>query len=209
MTMIPATEGSEVPSLGWRLVIGLGNPGADYEATRHNVGFDALDLCASRLGLTWQREQNAMLAEIPDARCTLVKPLTYMNRSGVALRQAWLHYELTEASQIFVITDDFHLPLGGLRIRANGSTGGHNGLASIEDQLGCQEYPRLRIGVGEPGRNSVDFVLATFSAAEKDVAEETLMTSSWIVEDWVKEIPLEDLQARYNRRKPQAGSSEE
>ncbi|MCP4094229.1 MAG: aminoacyl-tRNA hydrolase [Planctomycetes bacterium] len=208
--MIPAIDGMETPDeQGWRLVIGLGNPGADYETTRHNVGFDALDLCASRFGLSWKREQNALLVEIPEYRCTLVKPQTYMNRSGVALRQTWLHYELDEATQIFVITDDFHLPLGGLRIRANGSTGGHNGLASIEDQLGCQEYPRLRIGVGDPGRNSVDFVLDTFSAAEKDVIEETLMTSSWVVEDWVKGVPLEDLQARYNRRKPQAGSTEE
>ena len=207
--MIPAIEGSEVPPLGWRLVLGLGNPGADYAGTRHNVGFDTLDLCAIRLGLTWQREQNVLLAEIPEARCTLVKPLTYMNRSGVALRQSWLHYELSDPSQIFVITDDFHLPLGGLRIRAEGSPGGHNGLASIEEQLGCQEYPRLRIGVEEPGLNSVEFVLTTFSAAEKDVIEETLMTSSWIVEDWVKGVSLEDLQAQYNRRKPQAGSTGE
>ncbi len=208
--MIPAIEeGSEAPSSGWRLVLGLGNPGADYEATRHNVGFDTLDLCATRLGLTWQREQNAMVAEIPDARCALVKPLTYMNRSGVALRQTWLHYELSEANQIFVITDDFHLPLGGLRIRAEGSTGGHNGLASIEDILGSQEYPRLRIGVGDPGHDSVDFVLTAFSAAEQDSIEETLMTSSWVVEDWVKGVPIAELQARYNRRKPQAGSAEE
>jgi PTH1 family peptidyl-tRNA hydrolase len=207
--MIPAIEGGESRSRGWRLVLGLGNPGVEFEGTRHNVGFDALDLFAARLGLEWRREQNAMLVEIPDARCTLVKPLTFMNRSGVALRQAWLHYGLSEAAQIFVITDDFHLPLGGLRIRAEGSTGGHNGLASIEDMLGCQEYPRLRIGVGDPGHDSVDFVLTPFSAAEKDVIEETRMTASWIVEDWVEGVPLGDLQTRYNRRKPQAGSDGE
>ncbi|MDA0666401.1 MAG: aminoacyl-tRNA hydrolase [Planctomycetota bacterium] len=203
--MIPGRQEGSVPvARPWRLVLGLGNPGVDYNSTRHNVGFDALDLCASRFQVDWKTDKHVMLAEVPDFRCTLVKPLTYMNRSGVALRQTWLHYGLEETTSIFVVTDDFHLPLGGMRIRAQGSTGGHNGLASIEDVLGCQDYPRLRIGVGNPGNNSVNFVLDTFSKAEEPIIEETLMTASWAVEDWVKEVPLEDLQARYNRRKPQA-----
>lgn len=203
--MIPGRpEGEEPVSNPWRLVLGLGNPGEDYRATRHNVGFECLDLCASRLQADWTRDGHALLAELPAQRCTLVKPLTYMNRSGVALRQTWLHHGLEEPEQIFVVTDDFHLALGGLRIRAQGSTGGHNGLASIEGVLGCRDYPRLRIGVGDPGADSVDFVLDRFSAAEEPVIEETLMTASWAVEDWVQGTPLPELQARYNRRSPQA-----
>lgn len=203
--MIPGRpEGEEPVSEPWRLVLGLGNPGEDYRSTRHNVGFECLDLCATRFQVDWVRDGHALVAELPALRCTLVKPLTYMNRSGVALRQTWLHHGLEEATSIFVVTDDFHLPLGGLRIRAQGSTGGHNGLASLEDVLGSQEYPRLRIGVGNPGSDSVDFVLKPFSPAEAPIIEETLMTASWVVEDWVKGIPLPELQARYNRRSPQA-----
>lgn len=207
--MICPLEDGSAPQDGWRLIVGLGNPGEKYDGTRHNVGFEALDLCAQRLGLSWQAQPKALWAECPEHRCTLVKPLTFMNRSGVALRQAWLHYGLEEAQQLFVVTDDFHLDLGGLRIRPSGSSGGHNGLADLEDKLGSQDYGRLRIGVGDPGSDSVDFVLTPFSPAEQPIIEETLMTASWAVEDWLKGILLENLQARYNRRKPQAGSTEE
>ena len=203
--MIPdRQEGEEPVSIPWRLVLGLGNPGVDYQSTRHNVGCNTLDLCAARFQVDWERHPHALLAELPQFRCTLVKPLTFMNRSGVALRHAWLHHGLESPASIFVVTDDFHLLLGGLRIRAIGSSGGHNGLASLEDVLGSGEYPRLRIGVGDPGLDSVDFVLDNFSSAEVVVIEETLMTASWAVEDWVKGVPLAQLQARYNRRTPQA-----
>ena len=186
--------------------MGLGNPGADYVGTRHNVGFEVLDLLAARLGLAWRAEGRALRAEHPDSRVVLVKPTTYMNRSGIALRQAWLDHDVSGADRLFVITDDFHLDLGALRLRATGSPGGHNGLASLEEQLGTDEYPRMRIGVGEPGRDSVDFVLSRFSPAEQPVVEETLETASWAAEDWLRGVPFEQLQARYNRRKPQAES---
>ncbi len=207
--MIPGRPTGEEPSSKpWRLVLGLGNPGADYTGTRHNVGFDTLDLCAKRFQTNWVAQKHALWAELPQYACTLVKPLTFMNRSGLALREAWLHYQLEDPAALFVVTDDFHLPLGGLRMRAQGSTGGHNGLASLQEVLGSDAYPRLRIGVGEPGNNSVEFVLTRFSAAERSVIEETLMTASWAVEDWVQEKPLADLQARYNRRSPQAEKPE-
>jgi len=205
--MIPGPPGeAEASRAGWRLLLGLGNPGTDYVGTRHNVGFEVLDLLAARLGAAWRPEGRALRAELAEPRVVLVKPTTYMNRSGIALRQAWLDYSLEEPGQLFVITDDFHLDLGALRLRASGSPGGHNGLASLEEQLGTDEYPRMRIGVGDPGRDSVDFVLSRFSAAEQPVVEETLETSSWAAEDWVRGVPFEQLQARYNRRKPQAGS---
>jgi len=214
--MVPLSDAQE-PS-GWRLVLGLGNPGAEYAGTRHNVGFGVLDLLAARLRLTWSLQGPALEASLPEARVVLVKPITYMNRSGAALRQQLLTRGPIPPASIFVITDDFHLPLGSLRLRDSGSSGGHNGLASLEAALASPDYPRLRIGIGQagagieparpvaPGSETVDFVLSAFSSIERPVIEETLMTASWCVEDWVRGASLEALQARYNRRSPQAGS---
>jgi len=202
--MVPPSDAQE-PS-GWRLVLGLGNPGAEYAGTRHNVGFDVLDLFASRRRLEWKFQDSALEASLPELRTVLVKPLTYMNRCGTALRQQQLARGPLAPASIFVITDDFNLPLGSLRLRASGSSGGHNGLVSLEEALGSQDFPRLRVGVGEPGHDSVEFVLSPFSTAERPVIEETLMTASWCVEDWVLGASLEALQARFNRRSPQAES---
>lgn len=202
--MFRPSETSDPP--GWRLVVGLGNPGDEYAGTRHNVGFEALDLLAARRGLRWQVDGPALCAEDQGARCALLKPLTYMNRSGAALRVYARTRPLDGPASIFVVTDDFHLALGALRVRASGSSGGHNGLASVEAALGSPGFPRLRIGVGEPGADAVEHVLTRFSAAERRVLEESLETASWCAEDWVRGLPLEDLQARYNRRTPQAGS---
>ncbi|MDA1259989.1 MAG: aminoacyl-tRNA hydrolase [Planctomycetota bacterium] len=198
---------SETPSpSGWRLVVGLGNPGDEYAGTRHNVGFEAIDLLAARRGLRWQVDGPALCALDEAAHYALMKPLTYMNRSGAALRHFARKHPLDGPASIFIVTDDFHLPLGALRVRPDGSTGGHNGLASIEAEVGSKEYPRLRIGVGEPGSDAVDFVLSRFSVADRRVLEECLETASWCAEDWVRGSSLEDLRARYNRRTPQAGS---
>lgn len=194
---------------GPRLVVGLGNPGAKYAGTRHNVGFDVLDLYAYRLqrepesfSVAGQSMADAIVAE--DESFVLLWPLTYMNLSGRAVVAALRHFE-ADPAQILVVTDDFHLPLGALRARAAGSCGGHNGLRSLEECLGTSEYARLRIGVGEPREGTVDFVLDTFRAAEEPIIEETLETCSWAAEDWAtRGASVEDLQARYNRRKPQA-----
>lgn len=205
--MAPQSDAQE-PS-GWRLVLGLGNPGAEYAGTRHNVGFDVLDLFASRRRLEWKFAGRALEACLPEFRTVLVKPLTYMNLSGVALRHPMLERGPISPASIFVITDDFHLSLGGLRLRDSGSSGGHNGLASLEACLESQGFPRLRIGVGQPGPSGaevVDFVLSPFTASERPIIEETLLTASWCVEDWVLGASFEALQTRYNRRSPQADS---
>lgn len=194
---------------GPRLVVGLGNPGAKYAGTRHNVGFDVLDLYAHRLqrepesfSVAGQNMADAIVAK--DESFVLFWPLTYMNLSGRAVVAALRHFE-ADPAQILVVTDDFHLPLGALRVRAAGSCGGHNGLRSIEECLGTDAYARLRIGVGEPRDSTVDFVLDTFRTAEEPIIEETLETCSWAAEDWAtRGASVEDLQARYNRRKPQA-----
>ncbi len=198
--------GAPPPEDGWRVAVGLGNPGSEYAGTRHNVGFDALDLFAARHGLAWRQLGPAFVAELTARRVVLLKPFTYMNRSGRALGPVRAEYPFAGPSSLFVVSDDFHLPLGALRLRASGSTGGHKGLASIEATLQSRDYPRLRIGVGDPDHDVVDFVLSPFSAAEAEVVQETLERAADAVEDWSRGLPFEELQARYNRRTPQAGS---
>jgi peptidyl-tRNA hydrolase, PTH1 family len=126
-----------------------------------------------------------------------------MNRSGGPMVAAMRAFEVHPA-QILIITDDFHLDLGAIRARGTGSTGGHNGLASIEEVLGSTDYARLRIGVGTPGADTVDFVLDRFGPDEESVMEETVMIASWAAEDWANGLSIDELQAKYNRRKPQA-----
>jgi peptidyl-tRNA hydrolase, PTH1 family len=201
------SEPASAPS-GPRLIVGLGNPGGKYVATRHNVGFDAIDLFASRLNrepeplkVGGQRVADWVVDE--EHGFALLWPLTFMNRSGGPVAAALRELQ-SDVAQMLVLTDDFHLDLGALRARGAGSAGGHNGLRSIEDCLQTQEYARLRIGVGNPRSSTVDFVLDTFRADEQEVIEETLLTASSAAEDWAKGLFIEDIQARYNRRKPQA-----
>lgn len=201
-------EIEETPPRGPRIVVGLGNPGGRYAGTRHNVGFDVLDLYAHRLrrepeGFRVAGQPLADVVADPDGRFVLVWPLTYMNLSGRAVA-AVLHAFAGDPAQMLVVTDDFHLPLGALRARARGSSGGHNGLRSIEQALGHQDYPRLRLGVGDPGADSVEFVLDTFRSADEAAVEEMIQTASEAAEDWAGGLSVDDLQTRYNRRKPQA-----
>ncbi len=194
------------PRAACRVVVGLGNPGREYAHTRHNVGFDALDRLAVRLGIVpshlraggsrlgrWYRD--------PERRFALLWPLTYMNRSGRAVAAALREVEAPPAA-LLVLVDDFHLPLGVIRVRPGGSAGGHKGLLSIEGALGTQEYPRLRLGVGDPRGDAVEHVLSPFRRAEAPVVDEALDRVSWAAEDWVRGISIEELQARYNRRAP-------
>src|SRR5437868_7187901 len=144
-----------------KVIVGLGNPGPRYAGTRHNVGFDVVDLLAAGAGTSpYRRRFQAHVAEFADAAETvlLVKPETFMNLSGASVRQVLDFYKVPAAA-LLVVCDDFALPLGKLRVRAKGSAGGHNGLRNIQDHLGTDEYARLRVGVGEPGRDAVDHVL--------------------------------------------------
>ena len=159
---------------GIRLVVGLGNPGAEYERTRHNIGFMVLDRLAADWRVEWKREQKwgAYWAKGDDA--LLVKPMTYMNRSGGPLQNVAQFYKVAPAEMLPVF-DDMALPLGRLRIRLNGSAGGHNGLESIITTFGTDEIPRLRIGIGAPpSAGAVDFVLGRFFEEEMPVVEKTV-----------------------------------
>ncbi len=167
-----------------RLVVGLGNPGAKYEGTRHNIGFMALERMASREGFSFcqQSKLHGLAAEhgIGESRLRLLMPQTYMNDSGRSIRAALDWFGFTP-EQLLVLVDDMDIPLGRLRLRAQGSAGGHNGLRSTIQHLGTQAFPRLRIGIGAPADNPaerrariVSHVLGPFSRAEQSEVDAVL-----------------------------------
>ena len=157
-----------------RLVAGLGNPGPEYGATRHNIGFMVVDQLAAQFGASWEksRKWDALLAKCGDV--FLAKPTSYMNRSGYPLVATSQFYKI-EPPQVLVVLDDMALPLGRLRLRASGGSGGHNGLESVITQFGTEDIPRLRIGIGDaPPAGSVDYVLSRFFDEEKPIARSAI-----------------------------------
>lgn len=152
------------------LITGLGNIGYEYEHTRHNIGFEALDFLCQHLEGNWRNDHHGELAEVKHKGRTLIllKPNTYMNLSGKAVRY-WLQKEKIPPENSLVICDDLNLVFGKQRLRAKGSDGGHNGLKNIQELLGTDAYPRLRIGIGNnfPKGRQVDFVLGKWSEDEK------------------------------------------
>ncbi|MDA8235809.1 MAG: aminoacyl-tRNA hydrolase [Clostridia bacterium] len=171
-----------------KLIVGLGNPGSRYEATRHNVGFLVIDRLARELGVTVNKNQNqAMVGQGrfgPD-KVLLVKPQTYMNKSGEAVGSLAGYYKV-EPEDVIVIYDDLDLEPGRLRIRAKGSAGGHNGIKSIISHLGTEEFPRIKVGIGRPvpGMNSADYVLGFINKEDWPVLDQALNSAM----DAVKEI---------------------
>ena len=167
-----------------RLVVGLGNPGTKYEGTRHNIGFMALERMASGEGFSFRQQSklHGLAAEhgIGESRLRLLMPQTYMNDSGRSIRAALDWFGFTP-EQLLVLVDDMDIPLGRLRLRAQGSAGGHNGLRSTIQHLGTQAFPRLRIGIGAPADNpaerrarTVSHVLGPFSRAEQPEVDAVL-----------------------------------
>ena len=179
-----------------KVILGLGNPGRQYEATRHNVGWWVLDHLADVWHFEgWKRDGDAMVANatIGGSRVRLIKPLTYMNLSGQVLKNYLRRPFWSPSKDLIVVVDEVQLPVGKFRIRARGSAGGHNGLRSVETALGNQEYPRLRIGVGpsEERRNVyhdlADFVLAPFARDEREDILALLPRIAAAIETWVRE----------------------
>jgi len=174
-----------------KLIVGLGNPGPAYEATRHNVGFDVVDILGSRwnIGLKAEKFHGWFgQGESAGERVALLKPTTWMNRSGQAVLAAGRFYKL-EVADLLVVTDDMALPLGKLRVRASGSAGGHNGLQSVIDYLGSQDWSRLRVGIGEPVGDPANYVLTRFAPDEKPVIEAARKRAADAVECWVSKGP--------------------
>ena len=156
------------------MIAGLGNPGPEYEHTRHNIGFLVVDRLAVHFELRWKKstKQDALLAK--SGELILVKPITYMNRSGEPLAELAQFFKI-ETREILVVLDDLALPLGRLRLRAGGGPGGHNGLESIIVQFGTEDIPRLRIGIGAaPREGSVEYVLSRFFEEEKPLVRSTI-----------------------------------
>jgi peptidyl-tRNA hydrolase, PTH1 family len=157
-----------------RLVAGLGNPGAEYAHTRHNIGFMVLDLLAHADGLAWEKPGTWDAATAKFGNALLVKPASYMNRSGHPL-QAVAQFFKIAPQEILIVLDDFSLPLGRLRIRQSGGPGGHNGLESVIVQFGTEDIPRLRIGIGSaPSEGSSDYVLSNFFEEEKPLVRSAI-----------------------------------
>ncbi|MEZ0240495.1 MAG: aminoacyl-tRNA hydrolase [Chloroflexota bacterium] len=187
-------SGTEVRGID-KIVVGLGNPGDQYRQTRHNVGWLVLDRLADRAG--WSgRGRLKDAASVVGGRfrgldVLLVKPQTYMNDSGIAVRKV-LARGRAPLSEMLVVVDDFALPFGKLRFREGGGPGGHNGLRSIIDELGSEAFSRLRVGIGEPdreepGRGFVDHVLSTFAPEEKLRLDELLDAAADAVEAWARD----------------------
>ena len=173
-----------------KIVVGLGNPGSQYAHTRHNIGWMVLDRLADRAG--WEgRARNKDAAASVGGRykgldLILVKPMTYMNESGIAVRKI-LARERAPLPEMLVVVDDFALPFGKLRFREGGGPGGHNGLRSIIDELESEKFARLRIGIGEPGRGFKDHVLSTFAPEERLRLDELLDEAADAVEAWARD----------------------
>ncbi len=178
------------------LLIGLGNPGREYASTRHNIGWLALDTAASALGATTFSEKPRFLsliseAELDGVSCLLVKPLTFMNRSGEAIRKLVDFYKLDPALQLLVCCDDIDLPLGTHRLRMSGGPGTHNGLKSIVDCIG-EGFPRLRIGIG-PKSENIDlaaWILSAMTKEEIKALQPSFASVVPAVKDMVKNAPL-------------------
>jgi len=171
-----------------KVVVGLGNPGKRYEGTRHNVGFEVVDLLADAPAASEFHERfDALIAELADHgdKVLLVKPQSFMNLSGRCVREVVDFYQ-TPLENLLVVCDDFNLPLGKLRIRSRGTHGGHNGLRDIQNHLGTTEYPRLRIGVGAPPEEgAVDHVLSRFRRSEKPAITEATEQAAQAVVVWL------------------------
>ena len=188
-----------------QLIVGLGNPEPKYDKTRHNIGFDAVDALARRAQSSWNenRRFQALFAEAQASKgdkLRLLKPLTYMNRSGQAIRAAMDWYKLPPES-VLIIYDDMDLPVGRLRLRLSGSAGGHNGIKSAIAHLGTQNFPRLRIGIGKSGteKDSVSHVLGKFSLHETQLMSEVLQLVVDAVELSLKQ-GVEKAMSLYNSR---------
>ena len=169
------------------IVVGLGNPGPKYANTRHNAGYLCIDELASRHGVALNDKRKAALlgeGRVGGRRVALVKPRTFMNLSGEAVRYALDRYRI-RADAVLVVLDDLDLPLGKIRLRERGGSGGHNGLNSINAALGTSDYARLRVGIGRPDGETVGYVLGAFTPEERTAARDAIGRAAAAAEAWI------------------------
>jgi peptidyl-tRNA hydrolase, PTH1 family len=184
------------------LIVGLGNPGGEYAKTRHNAGFLLAARLAERWKASWTLEKkfNARIARAEQRRVLLCEPQTFMNSSGEAVGPLVRFYRVP-FKQLLVVVDDADLPLGEIRLRPGGSSGGHHGLESLEQHLGTREFARLRIGIGRQAgaREITDYVLGRFSSAEAELVEKVLTAAADQVEAWLAG-GIQKAMSQYNGR---------
>ena len=181
------------------IIVGLGNPGRDYENTRHNIGFDVIDRLAEQENIgVLEKKHKAIIGKgvIAGEKCILAKPQTFMNLSGESVRALLDYYKADETADLIVISDDISLDVGQLRIRKKGSAGGHNGLKNIIAQLGHDTFMRVKMGVGEKPKvwDLADYVLGHFSPQEREVMEEAVERAA----DAIRMMVAEDADAAMN-----------
>jgi PTH1 family peptidyl-tRNA hydrolase len=175
----------------WYLIVGLGNPGKEYEQTRHNVGFRVADELARRYGISYGKKERKAISGtgvIHGKKVVLTKPQTFMNLSGEAVRSLVDFYKV-ELPNILIVSDDLDIPLGTVRLRKSGSAGGQNGIKSVIQHLGTQEFSRLRFGIGRPpGKmQPKDYVLGVFQGDDAILAAQVIDRASDAVETWLKD----------------------
>lgn len=191
------TPQDDTPSNMKYLIVGLENIGAEYDGTRHNTGFRVVDALAQQQNVTFQDKRYGFVAKtrVKNAELILLKPSTYMNLSGNAVRY-WMQQEKVPLENILIIVDDLSLPVGAIRIKQNGSAAGHNGLKHIAQMLGTENYNRLKFGIGNdfPRGGQVDFVLGRFSPEDEKVVDEKALVAI----DAIKAFALSGLQFAMN-----------
>lgn len=170
------------------LVVGLGNPGKQYEGTRHNIGFEVIDYISDKYNIEINRVKfKGVCGEgfIEGKKAILLKPTTYMNLSGESIREVMNFYKLTE-DEVIIVYDDISLPVGKLRIREKGSAGGHNGIKSTIQHMGTDKFPRIKVGVGQPSRDLVSHVLGKFSNDEIEILRKVIPVCSESVAEIIR-----------------------
>ncbi len=189
-----------------KLIVGLGNPGREYAGTRHNVGFRVADLIGDRLGLHWRKDEVVLFAKsFSEPPFLVMKPQTFMNRSGYAVAR-FAGYHNVGPDELLVVLDDVDLALGRIRVRAGGSGGTHNGLKSVVEQFGTTAFPRMRLGVGrgDARRDLADYVLAKFDPAEEPEAESLITRAA----DAAQMFVVEGIQKVMNAYNPEPTTPE-
>lgn len=184
-----------------KLIVGLGNPGRQYEHTRHNVGFKVIDKLSEELSIPLDRQKfNGVygIGHISGEKIILLKPLTYMNLSGECIRPLMDFYDM-DVEDLVVIYDDLDLPVGKIRLRAKGSAGGHNGIKSMIHHLGTQEFNRIRVGIDRPtnGMKISDYVLGVFTEDDSEGINEAITYSVKACESWLQQ-PFVQVMNDYN-----------
>ncbi len=186
------------------IIVGLGNPGREYQNTRHNIGFQVIDAIAEKNNISVkEKKYKALIGKgvVAGQKVLLVKPQTYMNLSGESVREVIDYYKIDEKKELIVISDDISLDVGQIRIRKKGSAGGHNGLKNIILHLGHDQFERIKMGVGEKpqGYDLADYVLGHFTQMEQEILQDSIARASQAVETIMTE-GVDQAMNRYNQK---------